>query len=377
MTTKALGQYFTVSDKLQQFVFDKVKYRGRLLEPSFGAGHLLKKFLALDPQYPMTCYEIDSTVKPVVQFSGQLITYADFTKQLIGQTFDTVIGNPPYVKQKTGNLYLKFIDLCFNLLSSTGEMIFIVPSDFIKLTSAAALITRMTAQGSFTDFLFPHDETLFEGANVDVLVFRYQKGLHTKQVEVNGLTKFCNVTNGIITFSDTLVTGTPLSQSFHVYVGLVSGRDEIYHSPLGNLDLLCDKDKVKTFIFTETFPSGNAAIDAHLLAHKAALLQRKIRAFGEANWFEWGAPRNKSSMTAHFGKPCIYVRNMTRKPDVAFVGQVQFFGGSLLCLVPKTEMSAGELDKVVGFLNRAEVQKDYMYSGRFKIGHKQVCNILL
>jgi len=37
---KDLGQYFTISDEPQQFVFDKVKYKSSpLLEPSFGAGH--------------------------------------------------------------------------------------------------------------------------------------------------------------------------------------------------------------------------------------------------------------------------------------------------------------------------------------------------
>ena len=42
---KSLGQYFTISNTLQQFVFDKVNHKDHLLlEPSFGAGHLLKKF---------------------------------------------------------------------------------------------------------------------------------------------------------------------------------------------------------------------------------------------------------------------------------------------------------------------------------------------
>jgi len=42
---KELGQFFTVSEPLQQFVFDHVQHKSsRLLEPSFGAGHLLRKF---------------------------------------------------------------------------------------------------------------------------------------------------------------------------------------------------------------------------------------------------------------------------------------------------------------------------------------------
>ena len=376
---KSMGQYFTISDALQKFVFDKVKHRGHpMLEPSFGAGHLLKKFKESNSEYPIVAYELDTTIKPVLEFNAhQTIIYGDFTRQVITQKFKTIIGNPPYVKQSTGNLYIKFIDLCFRLLDTDGELIFIVPSDFIKLTSASSLIDAMIKEGSFTDFLFPHNEKLFEGANVDVVVFRYEKGLKTPSTIVNGATMICNVNNGIITFSQTEVKGSPMSEKFNVYVGLVSGRDEVYRSDSGNMTILSDKNKVEKFIFTETFPTGNAAIDAHLLGKKAALLERKIRKFNERNWFEWGAPRNISTIRENLGKPCIFVRNMTRNQEVAFIDTVQNFGGSLLCLIPKAAMSEDALKKIVAFLNTKEFQKDYMYSGRFKIGQKQVCNIVV
>jgi len=376
---KKMGQYFTISETLQQFVYDKVKNKGcRILEPSFGAGHLLKKFHEADANYPMVCYELDSTVKPIITFNQcQTVVYGDFTKQTILQRFKTIVGNPPYVKQTTGNLYIHFIELCIGLLEPDGELLFIVPSDFIKLTSASSLLTRMIQEGSFTDFLFPHNETLFEGANIDVVVFRYEKGLHTNRTSVNGKQMICNVTQGIITFSETEIQGTPLSEQLNVYVGLVSGRDEVYRSPLGTMQVLCDKDRVENYIFPEVFPTGDSAVDAHLQANKAVLLERKIRTFNEKNWFEWGAPRNRKAIQANFGNPCIYIRNMTRKQEVAFLGKVQNFGGTLLCLIPKETMTESELQKIVDFLNSKEFQKDYIYSGRFKIGHKQVCNSII
>lgn len=376
---KKMGQYFTISEELQQFVFDRVKHKGSpLLEPSFGAGHLLKKFKESNENYPITCYELDETIRPTVTFNEhQIVIYGDFTKQTITQRFKTIVGNPPYVKQSTGNLYIKFIEMCFGLLAPDGEMVFIVPSDFIKLTSASGLIGDMIKEGSFTEFLFPHDERLFEGASVDVLVFRYEKGLQTKDTLVNGAKRICNVNNGIITFSETEVSGQPLSDKFNVFVGLVSGRDEIYRSEAGNMNVLTDKGRVQRFIFTEKFPTGNETVDAHLRANKAALLGRKIRKFNENNWFEWGAPRNIKSIEANLGKPCIYVRNMTRSAEVAFSGTVQHFGGALLCLIPKAAMTEQELAKIVAFLNTKEIQKDYIYSGRFKIGHKQVSNVIL
>ena len=376
---KDLGQYFTIADDLQKFVFEKVKYKSsRLLEPSFGAGHLLKKFKEYDENYPMVCYELDSKVKPVITFNEyQTPVYGDFTQQTITTKFKTIIGNPPYVKQKTGNLYIKFIELCYSHLEEDGELIFIVPSDFIKLTSASSIIDTMTKNGSFTDFLFHHNEKLFEGASTDVVVFRYEKGLIAKKSIVNGKEVFCNVNKGIITFSDSEISGSPIDSRFNVYVGLVSGRDEIYRVPFGNIDILNDKDRVEKYIFAESFPTKNAQIDAHLQIHKAELLERKIKKFSESNWFEWGAPRNVSSIQKFWGKSCIYIRNMTRNKEVAFIGKVQYFGGSLLCLVPKNTMTEPEIQKVIQHINTTEFQKDYMYAGRFKIGHKQISTAVL
>jgi adenine-specific DNA-methyltransferase len=377
---KDMGQYFTISDDLQKFVFEKVKNKSsRLLEPSFGAGHLLKKFKEYDDNYPIICYELDTSIKPVINFNQyQTPIYGDFTLQTITTKFKTIIGNPPFVKQKTsGNLYIKFIELCYNYLDNDGEMIFIVPSDFIKLTSASSLINKMTENGCFTDFLFPHDEKLFEGASIDVVVFRYEKGLTNKKANVNGNDVFCNVNKGIITFSDSEVSGTQIDSIFNVYVGLVSGRDKIYRVPFGNTDILNDKDKVEKYIFIDTFPTKNTQINTHLQEHKTELLDRKIRKFTESNWFEWGAPRNILSIRKYWGKSCIYIKNMTRNKEVAFIGKVQYFGGSLLCLVPKEDIIETEIIKIVTHINSTTFQNDYMYSGRFKIGHKQISTAIV
>jgi adenine-specific DNA-methyltransferase len=387
---KDLGQYFTISDELQQFVFDKVKYKLEpLLEPSFGAGHLLKKFIELNKKYPITCYEIDDKITPILKFNKfQKVIYNDFTQEMITQKFKTIIGNPPYVKQKTGNLYINFIEMCYEYLDKIGEMIFIVPSDFMKLTSASNIIDKMTKNGSFTDLLFPHNEKLFDNASIDVVVFRYEKDLKNDKVLVNNKEMYCNVNNGIITFSELEVSGISIDTKFNVYVGMVSGRDEIYRVPFGNIDLLVDKDKNEKYIFIDKFPSNNQEIDDHLKKHKSELLERKIKKFSENNWFEWGAPRNLSSIKKYWNKKCIYIRNITRNQEIAFIDKVQYFGGSLLCLIPKEKEKENEdededgdddeeIKKIVNYLNSETFKKDYMYAGRFKIGHKQIANAIL
>lgn len=376
---KKLGQYFTISESLQDFVFQHVKYKKEcLLEPSFGAGHLLQKFKEIDMNYPMICCEIDKTIRPVVTFNDyQRVVYGDFMQQTFTQEFKTIIGNPPYVKQKTANLYVRFIQRCVDLLDPNGELLFIVPSDFLKLTSAASVLQTMASQGSFTDFYFPNNEQLFEGASIDVVVFRYEKGIHSRICKVNGEEKQWSITNGIVTIHDKEVQGELVSELFTVSVGLVSGRDEIYKVSFGNLQVLNDKDKFDTYIYAEAYPTGNKEIDEHLQKHKAELLERKIRKFQEKNWFEWGAPRNKKLMELQKGKPCIYVRTMTRKKDVAFLGTVTYFGGTLLCLIPKESVSNSHLEKIVEYLNSSDFQKEYVYAGRFKIGHKQISNVRL
>ena len=85
------------------------------------------------------------------------VIYGDFLKQKIQKTYTTIIGNPPYIRTKRGNLYIDFIKKCYHLLDDCGELIFIVPSDFLKLTSASKLLKEMLENGSFTNIFHPND----------------------------------------------------------------------------------------------------------------------------------------------------------------------------------------------------------------------------
>ena len=63
--------------------------------------------------------------------------------------------------------YIDFIYKCYCLLQDNGELIFIVPSDFIKLTSSSNVINEMMNYGTFTHIIPPNKENLFEEANID------------------------------------------------------------------------------------------------------------------------------------------------------------------------------------------------------------------
>ena len=371
MKNKKLGQYFTTDESLQRCIFDHVQHKGGLLlEPAVGEGHLLLPFLNYDANYPMVCYEIDKRLQPVVRLNeNQTMIYANFLQSTIFTKFKTIIGNPPYIKNSTGNLYLKFIERCLDLLDEDGEMLFIVPSDFIKITHSSALLQLMSTQGGFTHFWFPRKENLFEDATIDVMVFRYQKGVFPSTVEVNDVVYPYHIYKGILTF--TPPSEVHVHDVFDVYVGMVSGLDSVYKTDLGNIQVLMDKNKTESFIYLTSFPSPRKDINHYLEMHKPQLMARKIKTFTEKNWFEWGAPRNISTMETHYGSPCIYMYLLSRKKEIAFVGKVQYFTGTLLCLIPKKKTN---LNKVVDYFNSEAFQRHYMYSGRFKIGQRQLLN---
>ena len=132
------------------------------------------------------------------------------------------------------------------------------------------------------------------------------------------------------------------------------------------------------YIIVDTFPTENTALNAYLTEHKTELIDRKIRKFTENNWFEWGALRNYNRVTDKLGEDCIYVRMLTRDTEVAFVDKLSYFGGGLIALIPKADVShKPDLSKTVALLNSKEFRENYLYSGRFKIGQRQLCKSLI
>jgi len=371
-----LGQYFTKSNILKNNVIRFIRNNPkRVLEPSFGAGHLIKALIKKYKYIKIDGYEIDDKIQSILEESNQInLVYEDFLKADIKIKYKTIFGNPPFVKLKHGNLYLDFINKCVDLLNDDGELIFIVPSDFIKLTSSKKIIEKMLNLGSFTDIYFANDESLFDGASIDIIIFRYQKDIHTNIVMINEEEKYINNHDGIITFSDEKENGILLKDLFVVYVGLVTGKESVFKSKLGNIKILNDENIIKKYICIEKFPCENDNINEYLIQHKDELIKRKIRKFTEKNWFEFGAPRNKTKMEKYAGKKCIYMRNITRKSEVAFKSEVMYFGGKLIILIPKKNI---KLNKIIKYFNSDEFKHNYTYSGRFKIGHRQLENVII
>jgi len=371
----AKGQYFTEDEYLQNTVTGLIfNIPSKILEPSIGRGDLVMRVQKRFKNVPVDMYELDNEIVMLEGIKKEEIVYGDFMIQNIDVKYDTIIGNPPYVKTKTGNLYIDFIDKCYHLLENNGELIFIVPSDFLKLTSAVKIIKEMMLNGTFTHIVHPNKENLFKNASIDIIIFRYCKNKSLpKKTLFNGHVKHLIHTNGMITFSDRSETEQKIFQDyFKVAVGMVTGKESVYkNKELGNIQLLNKKGVKDDYILVAEFPTEKKELNEYLLEHKDTLIGRKIKKFNESNWFEWGAPRNVKLIEENMGKKCIYIYNLTRQPEVAFIDKVQYFGGTLLMLLPKEDI---DLKKVVNYLNSESFKKNFIYSGRFKIGHRQLSN---
>lgn len=374
-TKHDLGQYFTTNNELKEKVFEFILNNpSNILEPSIGQGDLITFIMDKMPDVTFDMYEIDRTIKLLDKIQKDKIIYGDFMKQDVKKTYKTIVGNPPYVRTKKGNLYIDFTEKCYNLLENNGELIFIVPSDFLKLTSASKLLNIMMTTGTFTHIYHPHNEKMFENASIDIIIFRYCKNnLIDKKVLYNDKSLYITNSNGLITFGEEENNNIVTFQDyFDVYVGLVTGKEEVYkNEKLGNIEVLNGEGKVDKYIYIEDYPCDNEKINKYLLRHKKELMKRGIRKFNENNWFEWGAPRNITTINNNLNKDCIYIYNLTRKQNVSFLGKVNYFGGGLIMLKPKKKCN---LNSIVSYINSAAFKDNFMFSGRFKIGHRQICN---
>ncbi len=364
-----LGQVFTQASIVEKMLKLR-KNKGSILEPSCGAGAFLHKI--------ENCIgvEYDSKVCPSNAIN------MDFFDYPITNSFDTIIGNPPYVKFKNissetksklnmtvfderSNLYLFFIEKCIKHLSSNGELIFIVPRDFIKATSAIKLNKIIYNEGTITDWIELGDESVFPGFNPNCVIFRFEKNNFSRKtnnnlhfIESNGQLLFLKDKSQLL-FSD----------YFFVKVGAVSGADHIFESLQGNKDFVSSK----TCVTGKTKKMHYNIYNIELEKHKDALLNRKIKHFNEKNWYQWGRAFFESNL------PRIYVNGKTRNKNPFFINECNAYDGSILAIFPKFKVkNKKHLKEICNYLNKLP-WSDYGFNcdGRFLFNQKALENSMI
>lgn len=361
-----LGQFFSPKVLVNKCISLIKNKNSRLLEPSCGDG----AFSSLINDNSVFI-EIDKSV-----ISNKNVLNIDFFDYPISEKFMTIIGNPPYVDNKflnirhktdirvRANLYLYFIEKCFYHLENGGELVFIVPRDFIKATSAKIVNELLYKNGTITHFYDYGDQKLFKEACPNICVFRYEKGDFTYLTETFLGKRHILINDGIISFSKSEDV-IPLGDIFDIKVGAVSGKDELFSSDEGD-----------EFVYSKTATTGETRkmiydrYDKSLEPHKQALLKRGIKKFNDQNWWSWGR-----AVDFREGAPRIYVNCKTRNPKPFFISKCDKWDGSVLALFPKNNI---DLDLALNKLNSIDWNDlGFVTGGRFVFSQKSLKEALI
>ncbi len=345
---ESLGQVFT-PESVVRCMLRLRQNTGRVLEPSCGDGAFLKHLRHA------VGIELDPRQCPPEALNTDFFAYPESEK------FDTVIGNPPYVRYRDigattrkllrqdgfdgrSNLYLFFIEKCVRHLAPGGELIFITPRDFLKATSARRLNRWLHERGTITHAIELGDARVFADALPNCLIWRYELGNlshNTAWAHISQSDKLAHILEyppwqyrhfaecaGHLLFSHHDYT-LNLRALASVKVGAVSGADEVYVSEeAGTLDFVSSSTlrsgRTRRMVWCEP---GEGPPDA-LLPHRDRLLARRIRKFDESNWWHWGRgfPRGDA--------PRIYVNAKTRQPKPFFLHPCTHFDGAVLGVFP-------------------------------------------
>lgn len=344
----SLGQVFTPSSIVRAMISLR-KNNGRILEPSCGNG-AFSNFLP-----GCVAIEIDPDHAPPGSINIDFFAYPESEK------FETIIGNPPYVKyqnivpetkrliksnllDRRSNLYLFFIEKSIRHLKEGGEIIFITPRDFLKATSSIHLNKWLYSLGTITHAIELGDSNVFENATPNCLIWRYEKGNLTRYVQFANISNKDNLeealnaiqwekryfveVDGHLIFSKYIFT-LRLKDIASVKVGAVSGADDIYADEHhGNREFVCSSTvktgKTRKMIWIDE----NDSPPEVLLPHKSRLISRKIRAFDESNWWKWGRGYPITD------DPRVYVNCKTRHKKPFFIHECNNFDGSVLAIFP-------------------------------------------
>lgn len=360
-TKENLGQFFTPSHIVKQMVA-LIQNNGVIIEPSCGPGAFLH-------QLPENAVGIELD-KTVAHPKALIMDFFDCTIKA-----DTIIGNPPYVRYQDihpdtlpklpsgfdnrSNLYLFFIEHSINLLNDGGELIFIVPRDFIKTTSALKLNERLYTQGGFTYWQEFGDEKVFADASPNVVIFRWVKN-QSHSIPVSFY-------NGYLSFGEECLDKKKiyLNTLFDICVGGASGANGIFIESSGNIELVTSDTK-RTGL-TKKAHYVSAPTD-YLQKHKTTLLARKIKTFNENNWWEWGRK------IRYIDGPKIYVNNKTRDMQPFFTNESGWFDGSVLALIPKAT-NTYPIQDLIEILNNTDWDSQgFLVGGRLVFGQRSLSN---
>lgn len=206
-TKNKYGQYFT-PELIAEFMVSlaNITTNAAILEPSCGEGIFLK-VLQQCGFHNLAAYEVDRSLAQAYDF----VKYESFVTANIAQSYDLIIGNPPYIRWKNLEQELKdelanhplwtqyFNSLCdylyifilksIELLKPNGQLIFICPEYWMNTQHSQSLRDYMMAHGFFEAIYHFNETPIFNKATVSVVVFKYVKSAQAQKPPVS-ITKY-------------------------------------------------------------------------------------------------------------------------------------------------------------------------------------------
>lgn len=197
---KQLGQYFTVEpmilDKLLDDYHPDTERTIKVLEPSCGTGCIIGHCLNLgNVKWDILGVDIDANILDTTQnvfkdFNNVTISQADFLEHEFHETFDLIIGNPPYFEVPAGkidkeqfggvmcgrtNIYTLFIYKSINLLNEGGELRFVVPKTMLSGKYFSKLREFIHQECDIIDIVKFDKNNMFSKALQTVIILKLRK----------------------------------------------------------------------------------------------------------------------------------------------------------------------------------------------------------
>ena len=414
---KTLWQYFTptniVSFIIKTLLENKKDKQISILEPSMWDWQFIKELIKI--WYTnITWIEIDKNIK-INQKENIKIYNNDFfeIKDKIWK-YDLIIWNPPYVKNTeiynstkellekqywsiNYNLYYYFIMSSIDLLKENGELIFLVPINFLYNTLAKGLRKKILDNWYIDKIIDFGEIKIFDDASVEVIAFRFIKNkdkiknkieiLEIKDKQKRELSwnfnlemfnnykieQFNNYNTiwNINKKKENFNYKKPITDIFDIYVWLVSGLDKAFLIEDNELlkfnknekNLVFnfikaknsinykDHNKFNKYIFIEQWKINNEKelkeyypnIFNKLKEYKEQLLKRYWTK--NKKYWEWATIRNLDKNKWY--KEKIFIPNVSRKENQAFTynDKGYYISGDVCALSIKKDINLSKEEK--------------------------------
>lgn len=201
LSTKVrLGQFYTSPEVAQMMVGMADPNARSVLEPSCGPGAFLAA-LSEAGYRNVEGVDIDAANVAAARalcLAGVSVSEGDFLASARGDTYDLIMGNPPYVSWNRlsdatrarlltdpfwgsmangeWDLLYAFIVWSVAKLNAGGQLIFIVPYNWFTSTHAAPVRRYLADHGHFERFLSFGEFKVFADAYPNCIVFSYRRG---------------------------------------------------------------------------------------------------------------------------------------------------------------------------------------------------------